>query len=532
MTQITGGGGADTLTSNFGADSISAGAGNDSIVWSSGGGSDTIDGGAGIDTLQVGETSNQNTVSVAGVGGHIQVSDIPPSNGGPVSMLIGGSSPPPPPAFLSVSNIETLNLSAGAGNHLTASNLVNSDLTSLRMLAIRFGTNTTSEGFQINGGAVGENVTVSGSAANDISITESITGKSVTTEVANLIQGDRIEFDGGAGGDVISAANLFGRTASSAALTLSGGGGSDLINLGPWITAHGDDGDDSIMWSSNFTGHDTVDGGAGNDTLDIAADNTLPDIQLAAASGQLALKSIDTDMSVSASHIETVSIQSPAQFGTIIVGDLTGTGVQQINLALDFIGPPAGATSVLLTGGAGDDHIAMVTCTDTSFVVLGLPEFVTVNTNGADFFSIVGGAGNDVIDASQLREGSVHAELFGGAGNDTLIGGNDASTDLYGGDGNDVLQDGLSPASTYFHFNALDTGSDTITSFRTSGKPDVIVLEGFGLSDSNGFADFAAHHLVSDGHGGTDVISSNGHVIVDVQLIAPNQFTAAMFAFA
>ena len=54
---------------------------------------------------------------------------------------------------------------------------------------------------------------------------------------------------------------------------------------------------------------------------------------------------------------------------------------------------------------------------------------------------VIGGGGNDIINASALPAGAIALTLDGGAGNDTIIGsgGNDL---LFGGDGNDTLTGG------------------------------------------------------------------------------------------
>jgi Ca2+-binding RTX toxin-like protein len=76
---------------------------------------------------------------------------------------------------------------------------------------------------------------------------------------------------------------------------------------------------------------------------------------------------------------------------------------------------------------------------NTGTHVVGL--FATINVSGADsqdVLAINGGAGDDVLDATQSAATGIALQLDGGDGDDVLIGGASANT-LAGGNGDDVL---------------------------------------------------------------------------------------------
>src|SRR5262249_61112289 len=84
-----------------------------------------------------------------------------------------------------------------------------------------------------------------------------------------------------------------------------------------------------------------------------------------------------------------------------------------------------------------------------------------------DHVTIVGGAGDDTIDASTLPADTISLTLQGGAGNDTLIGSQGADT-LLGGGGDDTVIGGrgndvasLGVGNDQFVWNPGD-GSDVV----------------------------------------------------------------------
>lgn len=184
---LTGGAGADSITSFGGLDIINAGAGNDVIKTS--GGTAIIDGGAGIDKASVDLSHRTVPITVTG--------DV---GSGKTALFSDGTS---------IANVEDLFLSLGSGNDrisLTGSGL------SLQRLAISGGagndTITVREGNgnELNGGA--GNDSLGGGKGND-----------------RLIGGDGNDVLGGGGGND----RLDGDAGND---ILAGGDGKDLLNGG------------------------------------------------------------------------------------------------------------------------------------------------------------------------------------------------------------------------------------------------------------------------------------------------------------
>ncbi|MCH8466852.1 MAG: hypothetical protein LAT78_09840 [Roseinatronobacter sp.] len=103
-----------------------------------------------------------------------------------------------------------------------------------------------------------------------------------------------------------------------------------------------------------------------------------------------------------------------------------------------------------VVGGEGDDTIIAAT--------FGDPTDDTRQLNGQDGLRIFGGDGNDVI-LSAVTGGNT---VFGGAGDDTLVG---ANTALYGGDGDDVIFSGPFDDEDdrgFFQTIRAGAGNDTI----------------------------------------------------------------------
>ncbi len=554
MPLITGTAGADSMTSPAGADSISAGAGNDVITWSgslsSNAGSDTIDGGAGTDTLNFGESANTRTVSVTGLGGHFQITDAPPATGGPVAMATlvgGGGSTPAPFTTVSVSNVEALNLTVAAGNQVTFNDMADSDLATTVQANRVFGA-TAGETFRFNASPQGEEMTLfspTNGPATTLGVGEDFGPHAsdpncATTALINLIPNDFVVLAGGAGNDTLSAAGLQ-VSASSPHILLDGGAGNDQIIIAGGITAHGGDGDDTFSWMGNLSGQATLDGGAGNDSLAVTMQGLgiagPATVQLSSVSGQLLVQVPGGVAGATATSIETVNITAPTPDPdtTIIIGDLTGSGVHQVNLTFNPSGPTGPITAALVSGTAGADTISAQSGVSDNLVIAGLPEAVTVsNQGGENVVSINGGDGNDSITGPSLGSNVSNIALLGGAGNDTLVGGGNLEPDtLAGGDGNDVLRGGS--GTDIFDFNAHDTGHDLVQGFHASGTAvdamDAIELDGFGFRNAHDFQAFVAHNLISDGGGGTIIISDTGVVIADIQHVAPNQFSSGNFIF-
>ena len=200
--------------------------------------------------------------------------------------------------------------------------------------------------------------------------------------------------------------------------------------------------------------------------------------------------------------IENINFNALGGADTITVGDLTGTGVTNVNVSLEST-PGSGvgdgqADSVIVTGTKANDNI-VVAGQGTSVSVSGLPAQVNITGAEGAFDSLTVNAlgGDDGVDASQLPAGILHLTIDGGSGNDRIIGSQGADT-LLGGDGNDFI-DGKQGADVVsmgagndeFEWDPGD-GSDTVDGGAGS---DEMLFFGSNASESFNVSANANHVL-------------------------------------
>jgi Ca2+-binding RTX toxin-like protein len=204
---------------------------------------------------------------------------------------------------------------------------------------------------------------------------------------------------GGSGNDVL--------TGTSAANRLSGGAGNDKLN--------GGGGTDRLVETAdvNFTLRDTSLSGLGNDVLS--------GIETATLTGGAG----DNVLNAAAFTLGGVTLDGGAGNDTLTGGSKADTLT-------------GGTGDDVLKGGAGADRV--VETADVHFVLTNtrLTGNGTDTLNAVEAATLIGGAGDNVINAVAFTGVSI---LDGGAGNDTLTGGAGANT-LLGGDGDDTLTGG------------------------------------------------------------------------------------------
>jgi len=192
--------------------------------------------------------------------------------------------------------------------------------------------------------------------------------------------------------------------------------------------------------------------------------------------------------------VEQIQFNALGGADTIVVGDLTGTGVKQVAIDLSqTAGTGVGdgqADTVSVSATAGNDHISVVS-SGASVQVNGLAAQVTITgSEGANDSLVVRGLdGNDIINASGLHAGQINLTLDGGNGTDTITG-SDGNDVLIGGHDNDTLRGGAGDDT--FVWNPGD-GSDVLDGGTGT---DALVFNGAGvdekvsISASNGHAVF------------------------------------------
>ena len=199
-------------------------------------------------------------------------------------------------------------------------------------------------------------------------------GITATTLAAGVV---KLTIDGGAGDDTILG--------SQGADTLIGGDGNDFIfgDNGNDLALMGA-GDDVFQWNPG-DGNDTVEGGDGTDTMLFFGANIDEKIDISSNGGRVRFARDIATVTMDLNDVERIDFRALGGTDSIVVGDLSGTGVTTVSL--DLRGP----------AGGGD----------------GAADTVTVNaTPGADAFGVAGNAGG--------------VQVFGLAGDDEhLLPGGD-----------------------------------------------------------------------------------------------------------
>jgi Ca2+-binding RTX toxin-like protein len=447
---LDGGAGDDTLLGSQGADVFLGGAGNDFIFgdngndvalmgagddvfqWDPGDGNDTLEGQDGADRmLFFGSSASENVDVVA--------------NGGRVLFIRNVAN-----VTMDLNDVEEIDFRALGG----ADNIVIGDLS---------GTDVAKIGLDLrgpNGGGDGaaDSVTVNGTNGAD---TFGAAGDAGGIHVFGLhaavdiffqeLANDRLTLNGLGGGDTIDATSL---EADGIQLTMNGGlgndlflgsEGNDLVNGGD-----GDDvallgaGDDTFVWNPGDD-NDTIEGQAGFDVMLFNGANVAENIDISANGGRVRFFRNVANVTMDLDDVEGIDFNALGGADAVVVNDLSGTDVTEVNLnlaAANGLGD-ASADNVIVNGTSGDDVVLVVgDASGTS--VLGLA--ARVNIAGAeaanDRLTINALAGDDVVEASGLAAGAIQVTANGGDGDDVLIGGDGADV-LTGGVGDDVLLGGL-----------------------------------------------------------------------------------------
>jgi Ca2+-binding RTX toxin-like protein len=260
---------------------------------------------------------------------------------------------------------------------------------------------------------------------------------------------DRLTLNGLGGDDVIDASSL---EADGIQLTINGGlgndvllgsEGDDLVNGGDGNdTAHMGAGDDTFVWNPGDD-NDTVEGQDGFDTLLFNGANANENITISANGGRATFFRDIANVTMDLDDVESIDFTARGGQDTIVVQDLSGTDVTEVNIDLGAV--PGGAADnvgdTVVINGTGDDDVIQLFSDGNSVFVYGLASVVRIdNFDVNDRIVINALGGDDVIEASGLQVG-INFTGNGGDGNDVVIGG-DGNDVLTGGDGDDVLLGG------------------------------------------------------------------------------------------
>jgi len=428
---LFGGAGNDRLTGGSSADQLFGQSGNDTLLGK--GGNDLLFGGDGNDVLNGGGADDQ----MFGEGGN----DRFVWNPGDGSDLVEGGA-----------GVDTLEVNGGNGAEVFTITANGS--------RVRFD-RVTPAPFNMDVGTT-ENIVVNANGGDD-TVTA---GNGLSTLVALTI-------DGGAGNDTL--------TGGDGADTLIGGSGNDLVvgGRGNDIVRLGE-GNDSLVWNPG-DGSDTVDGGAGSDTLQFNGANIAESITISASGTGAVLTRDVAAITMNLQAVETLNIAALGGPDHVLVNDLSGSGVSQVNIDLGLRGAGNAAADTVDVRGSRAGQTIQVTGSDGAVTVAGTPATVALtHVEAADTLSVASGDGNDVISAAALAT-DVHLVLDAGAGDDVVTGGR----------GNDVAR--LGDGDDRFTWNPGD-GSDAVDGGAGS---DTLVFNGANIAEtfdifaSGGHADIA-----------------------------------------
>jgi Ca2+-binding RTX toxin-like protein len=427
---IIGGDGNDLIEGGRGNDTMFGGAGNDTFTWDPGDGSDIIEGQDGHDTMQFEGANIAEKFDLSANGSRLLFTrDV-----GNITMDVNG---------VEQVNLDTL----GGADTVTVNDLSGTNVTDVNInLAGSSGTGDgAADTIIVNGTSAADNIKVAGSGS-----TVNVTGLAAKVHITNAEgANDSLQVNGLGGDDVIDASDLHAGVIS---LTEDGGDGNDLL-----IGSQGNDvleggrgndtmlggaGDDVFTWDPG-DGSDIIEGQGGHDTLQFEGANVAERFELSANGNRLRFTRDVGNITMDVHGVEQVNIDARGGADTVILNDLSGTDVTDVNLDLaatpgSGVGDGAGDT-VIINGTAGNDVISA--SGDASGIdVIGLAARVHITGSEANNDQLVINAldGDDVVEASQLAAGVIQLTENGGNGNDVLIGsqGNDV---LIGGPGDDIL---------------------------------------------------------------------------------------------
>ena len=461
-------GGAFTFIANGGTNTLKGGSGNDTFVFANAAFSanDVVSGGAGTDTLKFSDAVNQTDGAFANVS---SVEAIVLANavnvltlGSYASAMVGGAGHTLTIDDSAATGALTLNASAvtadlvvntGAGNdHITGG----SGNDTFKFTNAHFDGNDV-----IDGGAGTDTIQILDAA----SITDAAFANK--THIEKLVLGDfanSVTLGANAEVEIQSATGkllIIDDSAATAGHGLTLDASSTALSSSSHLAIYGGAGDDIVkLTSDRFNMGDTIDGGAGNDTIQIVGTANILDAGFAHVSH------VET-LQFGAGTTDTVTLGANATTA-IGTGTLTVDAHTALSLTLDASG--VDATSHLnVLGGTGNDTI--------------------VGGKGDDV--ITGGLGNDTLTGGLGADRFVFAEM-GTANKDTIL---DYSASQ--GDTIDLTallgsNTGVTNANINNYVHLAQSGNDITVQVDTAGggnfsggAHDVVTLHGYGTSGND-----------------------------------------------
>jgi Ca2+-binding RTX toxin-like protein len=480
-----GGIGDDFVFGDNGNDVAFLGANNDVFQWDPGDGNDTIEGQDGVDRM---------LFFGANIAENIDIS----ANGGRVVFFRNIAS-----VTMDLDDVENVEYRAlGGADNVTLGDLSGTDLT-LAGLDLR--------GPNGGGDGAADNVTVNGTNAADVFGAAgdaggvNVFGLHTAVNIFSPEQAnDRLTLNGQGTDDVIDATSL---EADGIQLTQNGGLGNDVIlgSEGADLVNGGDGndvafmaaGDDTFVWNPGDD-NDTLEGQAGFDRMLFNGANIAENIDISANGGRVLFFRNVANVLMDLNDVEGIDFNGFGGADIVVVGDLSGTDVVEVNTNLAaFGGAGDGAADNVIVRGTNNDDVVVVAGDASGTSVFGLA--AQVNITGAetanDRLTVNALDGEDVVEASSLLASAIQLTADGGNGDDVLIGGEGNDT-LIGGAGDDVLIGGPG-------IDVLDGGPDDNVVIQLVGNtPEADAVKSARVADTEWIA---AHVSVANGKTKIDV---------------------------
>jgi hypothetical protein len=439
------------------------GAGDDVFQWNPGDGNDTLEGQDGTDKMLFFGANVDENIDIA-------------ANGGRVLFIRNVAN-----VTMDLDDVEDIDFRALGG----ADNIVVGDLS---------GTDVTPIGLDLrgsNGGGDGaaDTITVNGSQGDDVFGAAggaggvSVFGLKAKVDVFFQEQAnDRLTLNGLGGADNVDATSL---QADGIQLTENGGLGADVLlgSAGDDLINGGDGNDQALMGAGDDTfawnpgdDNDTLEGQAGTDTMLFNGANVAENIDVAAVGGRVRFFRDIAGVTMDLDDLERIDFRALGGADTIVVNDLSGTDLTEVNTDVAAVGGAGDAQpdSVIVNATNGDDVVS-VTGSAGAVQAGGLAALVSLSgTESAnDRLTVNALGGADVVDASLLPATAALLTFAGGDGDDVLLGG-DGDDVLLGGAGDDVLLGGLGTdildGGDGDDIEIQSLGADTVTSATAAGK--------------------------------------------------------------
>jgi Ca2+-binding RTX toxin-like protein len=493
---LFGGDGNDTLTGGSGNDQLFGEAGDDVLLGK--GGNDFLFGGAGNDTLTGGVGDDQ----VFGQAGNDQMIWNP---GEGTDLNEGGDG----------SDTVIVNGGNGAESFTATPNgtRVRFDRVNPAPFSLDIGTT--------------ENLIVNMNGGDD-----TFTG---SNGLASLIS---LSVDGGAGNDTIIGGDGNDR--------LSGGDGNDTIIGGRGNdTLLGGAGDDTFAWNPGDAS-DVIEGQDGHDTLQFNGANIAENVNLSANGSRLRFTRDVANVTMDVNGTEQVNFAALGGADIVTVGDLSGTGVTQVNVDLSSQGAGDGAADTVIVNGtdhadninvtgagtsasvtvgslggaaAGSTKLAAITAPTPSATGASTSQGIQVNVQGAEAANdslVVQALGGDDLVTASLPANLINLAVDGGKGNDKLLFfGSDASENFDLSANNSHVRLTRGADNTMTDLNATEQlelrtlgGADNVTVNDLTGT-DLKHIE-LALRASDGGSDGQPDSITVNGSQGDDSIAVGG----------------------